>query len=277
MMIDAGTSGIFFDEHDTARIAMLNSGCFCPDCMSAFRGYLSENPCEDSKELDLETFDYGDFLRAKGYTDRDLDGNRKEKRMSIPLIKQWIDFNHISNKNVVKDMADHARAYAASKGRLVELASNLYNFRPETAFSRKLMDYYGGEISHIALRQDGFYRYAFGFAGGKEGFFTQDYSPFILDVVDDIKHGKNDTYTIMLMEPMAHGCMLSVPYGSWLLNMAQESFWPDFKWDARLGEWITGNERLFPRNPAASAAVVYDWRSAYETDAYLGGHTDSPA
>ena len=276
MMIDAGTSGIFFDEHDTARIALLNSGCFCPDCMAAFRDHLKKNPCKESEGLDLDSFDYGDFLRMKGYRDRDLDGALKQMRLEIPLFRSWIDFNYISNREVVRDMADHARAYAAKCGRKVELASNLYNFRPETAFSRKYMDYYGGELSGIDLRQDGFYRYAFGYIGGKEGFFTQDYSPYILEIVDDIKHGKNDTYTLMLMEPMAHGCMLSVPYGSWLLNQSKESFWPDVAWDTVLGKWITENERLFPRNPAATTAVIYDWCAAYEVDAYLGGHTDSP-
>jgi hypothetical protein len=63
---------------------------------------------------------------------------------------------------------------------------------------------------------------------------------------------------------MAHGFHVSFPYGSWLQNQVKDAFWPDLRVLKRLGSWLSERESLFPRNPCADIAVVYDALSAYE-------------
>ncbi len=274
-MVKAGTAGVFLDECSTAHHALCNSGCFCPDCMRGFRGYLKKKGVSLPEGQDPETFDYGDYLRGLGYHDEDLNSAQKELRLEIPLFREFICFMNDQDDILTEDLIEYAHACGKEAGREIIVAGNLYDFQPKYAGVRKNLDFLGGEMN-VDLRNDEFYQLARAFADGRKGFFTQDYSPHVLDIIDDIKHGKNDTYTLMLFEALAFGSMISVPYGSWLLNYAKEAFWPDLKWDRKLGDWQQSHEKLFSGRQVGSLAVVYDRRAAFEVSEFQSGYTDDP-
>lgn len=275
-MIEAGTSGVFLDECSTSRHALLNSGCFCYDCMTNFRDYIKQNAISMPNGVEIASFDYGEYLGCLGYTDENLNGNQQEDRLLIPLYREFIDFMNKSDVILTKKLISYIRSYSKDQNTSVLVSANLYNLQPEFAPVRKLLDYYGGENTDIELRNDGYYRFVKGFIGEQKGFLTQDYSPYVLSMVEDVKNGNNDTYTLMLMEALAHGIMNSVPYGSWLLNYAKEAFWPDISFDKKLGRWQQTYENLFGGDPQASLAILYDQRSAYDMASFGNGHIDAP-
>ncbi len=275
MMVDAGAGGILIDEFDAHLHALYSAGCFCKECMRGFREYLRAHPCDEAQGIDLETFDYGRFLRDGGYTDTDLLAVQRERRMLIPLYRQFIAYNVAGMEGNVAEIAAHAKGYAREKrGEEIPVTANLFNCLPHAGSVRKYCDIIVGEKSGIKLRQDGFYRFGAAFLGGKEGCFIEDPNDYILRVVEDIKNGKNDTYILLMLEPLAQGFNMAVPYGAWLMNLAKDSFYPDLDLERRMGRWLTEHEHLFPRQPVAETALIYDLRSALETELFLGGHGD---
>ncbi len=73
--IDAGADVIQRDEPEGNASAVGWGGCFCKYCMSGFRGYLAKHTTPAQRARlgvgDIETFDYGEFLRTKHGLKRD--------------------------------------------------------------------------------------------------------------------------------------------------------------------------------------------------------------
>lgn len=275
MMIDAGCAGILIDEFDAHLHAALNAGCFCKDCMKGFRGYLANHPCEESRGLDLATFDYRQFLKDRGYADHDLISFQKEKRFDIPLFKEFIKFQLKGIENNVAEIAKYAKEYSKKKyGKNIPVTANLFNCLPHSGMVRQYCDNIVGEKSGIKLRQDGFYRFGFAFAQGKECCFIEDPNDHMIQILNDIDHHKNDAYILFMMEPLAHGFNIAISYGGWMINLVKDSFYPNLEVERKMGRWLKEREHLFTNQPVADLAVVYDLQSALETELFLGGHLD---
>jgi len=129
---------------------------------------------------------------------------------------------------------------------------------------RKYLDLFAGEKSGLGVRQDGWYKFCYGWLNGKESCLVEDPNVYIRGVNTDIKNGINDRFILFMMEPYAHGLTMSFPYGSWLQNQVKDAFWPDMRLVKQLGTWLDEHDYLFPKNPAADIAVIYDQPSAYE-------------
>ncbi|MFZ4395452.1 MAG: hypothetical protein ACOYOU_07480, partial [Kiritimatiellia bacterium] len=112
IMIAAGAPGVHIDEFDAHLHCVHNAGCFCKDCMKQFRAYLKKNPSDETKELDLDHFDYRAFLKEAGYTDQDLVGAQMDLRFSIPLFKAFVKFQCEGIERNVAEIAEHVRAYS---------------------------------------------------------------------------------------------------------------------------------------------------------------------
>jgi hypothetical protein len=275
MMVDAGAQGILVDEFDAQLHGLFNAGCFCKDCMKGFRAYLRENPSDETAGLDLEQFDYREFLKERGYADNDLLGAQGERRMSIPLFRQFVTFNLRGAEQNVADIGAYAREYSLEKrGEPILVTANLFNCLPHSARIRQYCDLIAGEKSNIKLRQDGFYRFGYAFLQGKDGSFIEDPNQHILQIIEDIKSCKNDAYILFMMEPLAHGFNGAIPYGAWLMNLEKDSFYPDMDVEREMGRWLKRHEHLFTPAPVADVAMIYDLRSALETEMFLGGHLD---
>ena len=270
IMIDAGAPVIHIDEFDAQLLAAMSGGCFCRDCMQQFRAYLKTHPSAETEGLDLDRFNYRAFLKQKGYADKDLTDPDMDKRLAIPLFKSFIRFHIASIEPGVKDIADHVRAYSLKKtGKRAKVTANLYHCDPHGEAVRKHCDLIVGEKSQIQLRQDGYYRFGHAFFGGKEGSFIEEPGEYVHQIMRDIDSGKHDTYILFMLEPLAHGFNMAIPYGAWLANQKQDSFYPS-PIERQIGVWLKEHEALFTDRFAAETAVLYDQRSALDCELTKG-------
>jgi hypothetical protein len=266
MMSDAGAGGLHIDEYDTQKHALQNAGCFCGECVAKFRAYLAEHRVPLPEDAgDASTFDYRKYLLAKGYGDGDLVASNGNDRWKIPLFRQFTDMQMASIEWVVRELSTHVREYSKrTRGKAMRVTANLFQCYPYSWKCKKHLDILAGEKTKIQLRQDGWYKFAFGWLNGKESCFVEDPNQYVRDMLEDIKDNIHDRFIAFALEPMAHGFHVSFPYGSWLQNQVKDAFWPDLRVLKRLGAWLDENERLFPKDPVAEIAIVYDALSAYE-------------
>lgn len=276
IMIDAGAPGILVDEYDTQLHALNNGGCFCKDCMMGFRKWLREHPCEGTDLLDLETFDYGDYLRKMGYSDNDLRSSQGERRGQIPLFREFSNYQLYGSECNVRDIAKYAKEYAKRTKNIdcYPVTANLFNCMPVGAAVRKYCDLICGETSDVKLRQDGFSRFAHAFMAGKSGSYIEDPSQHIFDMVKDIRAGKADQYILFITESLANGFNTAIPYGAWLMNFRQDTIYPPFEVEKKLGPWLVEHEHLISNELEANIALIYDQRYAYETHMFQDGFND---
>lgn len=266
LMIDADAGGLHIDEYDSQKHVLNNAGCFCQECVDKFASYLRKKkiplPADAGEAID---FDYRAWLLQKGYTDRDLLAGNGKRRWDIPLFREYARMQMDSIEYVVRELAEHARAYARrQRGEAFPVSANLFNCYPHSWNCKKHLDILAGEKTDIGLRQDGWYQFAFGWLNGKECCFVEDPNQYVRDMAEDVKKGINDRFILFLLEPLAHGFHLAFPYGSWLQNQVKDALWPDLRMLKRLGTWLDEQEEAFGRNPAADLAVIYDWQSASE-------------
>ena len=121
--IDAGCDALQMDDPRTNLAAVDWGACFCPHCMDGFRKFLKEKQRElDTKGLgieDLETFNYREYLRAKGAPVGDAfrryDGGK--------LKELFVEFQRQSVARFFREMREAIDAYA---GRHVPFSSNNY-------------------------------------------------------------------------------------------------------------------------------------------------------
>lgn len=265
MMIDAGAGGLHIDEYDTQKHALHNAGCFCEECMDKFNLYLKENQIPLPDDADKENFNYRSYLLGKGYTDQDFLAFNGNDRWNIPLYRDFVNMQMAGIEMVVRELSTHAKAYAKeTRGDDFPVTANLFQCFPVAWNCKKHLDLLAGEKTDIRLRQDGWYKYAFGWLNGKDCCFVEDPNQYVRDMIVDIKNGINDRCILFLLEPIAHGFHVAFPYGSWLQNQVKDAFWPDLRMLKKLGPWLDDHTDLFPKNPVADIAVVYDLNSAYE-------------
>jgi len=276
MMIDAGAPGVHLDEFETQLLAMYTGGCFCPDCMREFRAYLLAHPSAETQALDLASFDYREFLKRQGYADADLIPRDPDERFRIPLFRAFLHFNLEGIEKNVAEIADYVRAYSRRKnGKPALVTVNLYNCVPHSAAARQHCDLIVGEKGDVKLRQDGFYRFGHAFFGGKPGCFIEDPGPHVLQIISDLDAARNDSYILFRLEPLAHGFNMAIPYGAWLMNKRQDSFYPNPDVERQLGAWLKSRDHLFTNQFVAETAVLYDQRSALDTELFQGGHRNA--
>ena len=266
MMIDAGAGGLHIDEYDTQKHVLQNAGCFCPECMDKFRDYLVRNEIALPEDAgDIAAFDYRAYLQNRGVRDVDLLAFNTNKRWEIPLYRHFLDMQLGSIEWVVGELSAHAKQYAMQvRGEAFPVTANLFQCFPLGWNCKKHLDLLAGEKTDIQLRQDGWYKFAFAWLNGKDCCFVEDPNQYVRDMIQDIKNGINDRFILFALEPLAHGFHVAFPYGSWLQNQVKDAFWPDLRVLKALGPWLDAHEALFPRNPVAEIAVLYDTPSAYE-------------
>ncbi|MDO4336827.1 MAG: hypothetical protein Q4C91_01930 [Eubacteriales bacterium] len=266
MMIDAGAGGLHIDEFASQKHVLSNAGCFCPECMENFRQYLKKNRIALPEEAgELKDFDYREYLLRKGYKDEHLLACNANKRWKIPLYRSFVDMQMATVEYVIRELSGHAKKYAKeTRGEDFPVTANLFQCFPFSWECKKHLDILSGEKTDIRPRQDGWYKFAFGWLNGKESCFVEDPNQYVRDMAEDMKNGINDRFIRFLLEPIAHGFHIAFPYGSWLQNQVKDALWPDLRMLRKLGPWLDEHEYAFPKNPVAEIAVLYDANSAYE-------------
>lgn len=273
MMCDAGAGGLHIDEYDTQRHVLQNAGCFCEECMEKFRDYIVANRIALPPDAgELSAFDYRQYLLGKGYGDADLVAGMGKTRWQIPLYRGFTNMQMDSIEWVVGELSRHIRAYSSrTRKNSMLVTANLFQCFPYSWKCKKHLDILAGEKTNIQLRQDSWYKFAYGWLNGKEACFVEDPNQYVRDMLDDIKNNIQDRFILFVLEPLAHGFHIAFPYGSWLQNQVKDAFWPDLRVLKNLGRWLKENEMLFPRDPVSDIAVVYDALSAQENLIGEGG------
>lgn len=265
MMIDAGAGGLHIDEYDTQKHVVHNAGCFCEECMDKFNIYLKEHHVALPEDADPENFNYREYLLSKGYTDQNLLAFNGNDRWKIPLYREFVEMNMDGIERVVREVSVHAKKYAKkTRGEDFPVTANLFQCFPIASKCKKYLDILAGEKTNISLRQDGWYKFAYGWLNGKEPCFVEDPNQYVRDMLTDVKNGINDRSILFLLEPIAHGFHIAFPYGSWLQNQVKDALWLDLRMVKQLGAWLDEHDHLFPKKPEADIAVIYDLNSAYE-------------
>lgn len=261
IQIDAGVDGIQLDEAELPMGAFQYGACFCKDCMKGFRAYLQERRPANAllDGVDLETFHYGDWLLAQGH-------DFKTGRASAPLFGDYYAFQCRSIKKYFAELADFARAYGRSRGREIIVSGNFFNLEPMYLALADDVDLIITEMRNTTYRQPEWYRYVAAFAGDKDVVVVENpYGGVVPDLIGLLGKGKgHDLFRLSSFEAAAMGANMSVPYGSWMGSVIEDSFYAPHELASEIQAFLAGHEWLFARRTANEVAVVFSVESTRE-------------
>jgi hypothetical protein len=272
IQIDAGVAGVELDESDLPLFSTRWGGCFCTDCMNGFRAYLWTLPQEDlPKELegeDLDAFHYGSWLLERGH-------DFGEGRERAPLYWDYVRFQRREVTKHFADLCAYVREYAASKGREVLVGFNSGDCPPHMYAFEQHADLIAAEQHETKYGQPSWCRYAAGFAGGTAlTVVEQPFNGVIPDLVRDLKIGRAyDRLRIMHYEAAALGVNMSIPYGSWLGAVEEDSFWAPHEILLEIQSFLANHEDLYSTRTFSETAVAFSVPSAFEHEV-AGGDRD---
>ncbi len=269
IQIDAGVPGIQLDECELPMTAIGSGGCFCKDCMKQFTAWLREEKAagrlsKDWDEIDLDTFNYKDYLNQRGLTFPE----------NAPFFREYWEFQVRAVRKHFTELVDFAKTYAREKHhREVLVSGNFFNLQPAYYPIESKVDVLITEMEHTLFRQPHFYRYCAGFAGSKPIIVAENpYGGIVPRLVEMLDKGKGyDLYRIFLLEASMYGCNMSVPYGGWMGNTIKDSFYPPRALTAQVQEFLYQHEDFYPKTPVKGAAVLYSFGSYYWREATKGG------
>jgi hypothetical protein len=263
IQIDAGVDGIQLDEAELPMGAFQYGACFCKDCMKGFRAYLQElAPAERDvalADVDLATFHYGEWLLAQGHT-------FKEDRDSAPLFGDYYAFQCQSIKRYFGELADYAREYARSAGREILVSGNFFNLEPMYLALADDVDLVITEMRNTTYRQPEWYRYVAAFAGDKDVVVVENpYGGVVPELVGLLAEGRgHDLFRLSLFEAAALGANMSVPYGSWMGSVIEDSFYAPHRLATEIQTFVADHEHLIARPTVNDVAVVFSVESTRE-------------
>ena len=263
IQVDAGVDGIQLDEAELPMGAFQYGACFCKDCMAGFRAYLSGlDPAALDGQLDgvdLSTFHYGDWLLAQGY-------DFKSGRESTPLFGAYYAFQCGAIKTYFAELADYARTYARSVGREIIVSGNFFNLEPMYLALVDDVDLVITEMRNTTYRQPEWYRYVAAFAGDKDVVVVENpYGGVVPDMVGLLAEGRgHDLFRLSLFEAAALGANMSVPYGSWMGSVIEDSFYAPHGLATEIQGFLADHDHLFARRTVNDVAVVFSVASTRE-------------
>lgn len=268
LQIDAGVPGIQLDECELPMTSISSGGCFCKSCMRQFTAWLRERKAAGKlgpewEGMDLETFHYGEYLKARGCTYPE----------GAPFYRDYWEFQVRQVRRYFGELADHARQYALEKyGRKLEISGNFYNMQPAYYPIENKVDIVITEMEHTLFRQPYYYRYCAGFAPGKPVIIAENpYGGIIPRLLELLDRGQGyDLYRIFLLEASVYGCNMSVPYGGWMGNTIKDAFQAPRELTAGVQDFLAAHEDCFPRGKSRGAAVLYSYGSYYWRDSNKG-------
>lgn len=125
-------------------------GCFCRHCMAGFSDYLRANLSEDEIKTwcigDLETFDYGDYLRERGISDEIYRARILAFPPVIPLAKEYFDFQWREINWLFREFKRCAREFNDK----VPMSSNSPYYWAEFMYAIDAHDFYTNEMEYQA-------------------------------------------------------------------------------------------------------------------------------
>jgi hypothetical protein len=268
IQIDAGVDGIQLDEAETPLTALQYGGCFCRDCMEGFSAYLRERRPPELEGEDLDSFHYGRWLLAQGHDSTDGE---------TPLFWEYTRYQRGQITRYFAELADYAREYAASRGREVLVSGNFFNLYDQYLPLEPKVDLVITEMRNTTYRQPDWYRYVAGFARDKPAIVVENpYGGVVPELIEQLGRGRgHDRFRMSLYEAAALGVNMSVPYGSWMGSVIEDSFYAPHELCAEIQSFLGDNEDLFSRRTYSEVGVVYSVRSHSELMARRDAFADN--
>jgi hypothetical protein len=237
IQIDAGVDGIQLDEAETPLTAMQYGGCFCRTCMEGFGEQLG--------------FHYGEWLLERGI-----------ERLAPDVPHYW-DYLAFQSRQITRyfgELADYARAYA---DRDILVSGNFFNLNDGYLPLEPKVDLVITEMRNTTYRQPDWYRYAAGFARDKPVIVVENpYGGVVPELIEALGRGRGyDRFRMSLYEAAALGVNMSVPYGSWMGSVIEDSFYAPHELCVEIQSFLADHERLFSRETYSEVGVVYSVRS----------------
>lgn len=259
IQLDAGADGIQLDEAELPMGAFQYGACFCKDCMKGFNAYLQERRPAELEGVDLATFHYGDWLLERGY-------DFKENRETTPLFGDYYAFQCLSIKQYFAELADYAREYGRSLGREIILSGNFFNLEPMYLALADDVDMVITEMRNTTYQQPEWYRYVAAFAGDKDVVVVENpYGGVVPELIGLLAEGKgHDLFRLSLFEAAAFGANMSVPYGSWMGSVIEDSFYAPHGLATEIQTFLADHEQLVARPTVNEVAVVFSVESTRE-------------
>lgn len=261
IQIDAGVAGIQLDEAELPITSLGAGGCFCKDCRKQFTAYLKElraagKMSAEYDDIDLETFDYKDFINDNHY----------DFPNGAPLFKEYYDFQQRAVKKHFIELVDFARDYARrTQNREIEVSANFFNLMPVYYPMENTVDVLITEMNSTVFRQPHWYRYVAGYSNTKPVVIAENpYGGVIPELLEMLDKGRGyDLYRLLLLEAATYGCNMSIPYGGWMGNTIKDAFYPPRDVTEQVQKFLKNNERLYSKASAANTMVMYSYPSYY--------------
>ncbi len=274
IQIDAGARGIQLDETDTPMSALRYGGCFCKDCIKEFRSYLLGLPADEVPSelsgIDLETFDYRQWLLEKGHRAR-------ENPRSLPLYAHFSRCLQISIARTFKELTDYARGYAASIGEEIRVSGNFYDLAPYWDPMIDEVDVLVTEMRETRFQQPWYFRHGVGLSRGKPLVAVENpYGGVTPLLLAKLQEGRaRDLFRLTIFEASAMGANMSMPYGSWLGTEIKDSYWVPRDLVVETGQFLKRIDPLISDVSPHRTAVVFSVRSlidnAIDSDQFADG------
>jgi hypothetical protein len=114
-------------------------------------------------------------------------------------------------------------------------------------------------MRNTTYRQPEWYRYVAAFAGEKDVVVVENpYGGVVPELIGLLGEGKgHDLFRLSLFEAAAMGVNMSVPYGSWMGSVIEDSFYAPHGLAKEIQQFLGEHERYFARRTANEVAVVY--------------------
>ncbi|WP_210507655.1 hypothetical protein [Naasia sp. SYSU D00057] len=266
--IDAGVDGIQFDEPDSPLGALGYGGSFSYDNRVGFTRYLQGLPREriPASAGDLEGFDYGQWLLARGMERVRLKADGDEG----VLARLYVRFLQGRQAANFAELSSYVREYAASIGRTVLVSSNLYDGAPWHDPLAGMVDVLVPEQRHTLYEQPGWMRYIAAFGGDKPVCVsTNPYGGVMPELLPKLNRGRAlDRYRVMMYEATAMGVNMSVPYGAWMGTGIEDALWAPHDETVEIQEFLAEHDGLCSRETHNDVAVVYSTDSNFLETTY---------
>jgi hypothetical protein len=275
IQVDAGVAGVELDESDLPLFSTRWGGCFCKDCMKGFRAYLQALPREELptelEAVDLEAFHYGSWLLERGH---DFGAGRER----APLYWDYVRFQRREVTGHFADLCGYIREYAASRGRAVLVGFNSGDCPPHMYAFAQHADLIAAEQHETKYRQPSWCRYVAGFAGETPlTVVEQPFNGVIPELVRDLRVGRAcDRLRIMHYEAAGLGVNMSIPYGSWLGAVEEDSFWAPHEVLLEIQSFLAEHDDLYSTRTFSETAVAFSVPSAFEYQEAGGGRDFVP-
>ncbi len=273
--------GLHIDDYNGTAGTEWRGGCFCRYCMAAFREYLKANvPAARLQECGVESldgFDYGKWLKRKGFTQKDY---RYRVNSTLPLGPEFMKFQYQASAAWVGEVRQYAEGL---QGKPLMLSVNSSASSDKSLVIAPQLTFFCGEVHH----------------GGDKGGMPAAYAIWNFKLADAVgkrqvstgsggdwayiaQYKKPGLVRTWIAQDYAFGHQLMCPHRQWAYTKTKGSHHYQSKPEdyAHIYRWIRRNAALFDGyEAAANVALVYRINAAgpqrtgaQEACYWLAGH-----